>query len=179
MGRNHAPNTTTRSSIGVNWSPDLFAQFEKRRGYRLQTELPALFGKETNDHVARVKCDYRETMSDMMIEDSMPLWFNWCRERGFLTRNQAHGSPGNLLDLYALADIPETEMFHTDRRPLVSKFASSAAHVAGKQAGRVRDGHLAEGTLHRDARRRARSARRPVRLRHQPRHFPRHLLLAR
>jgi hypothetical protein len=118
---------------GVNWSPDLFAQFEKRRGYRLQTELPALFGKESNDHVARVKCDYRETMSDKMIEDSMPLWFNWCRERGFLTRNQAHGSPGNLLDLYALADIPETEMFHTDRRPLVAKFASLAAHVAGKK----------------------------------------------
>ena len=118
---------------GVNWSPDLLAQFEKRRGYRLQTELPALLGKETNDHVVRVKCDYRETMSDMMIEDSMPVWFNWCREHGFLTRNQAHGSPGNLLDLYALADVPETEMFHTDRRPLVSKFASSAAHVARKK----------------------------------------------
>ncbi|MFA6561869.1 MAG: glycosyl hydrolase [Verrucomicrobiia bacterium] len=115
----------------VDWSPDLLAQFEKRRGYRLQSEFLAFFGKESNDRVARLKCDYRETISDMMIEDSMPLWFNWCRERGFLTRNQAHGSPGNLLDLYALADIPETEMFHTDRRPLVAKFASSAAHVAG------------------------------------------------
>jgi hypothetical protein len=72
---------------GVNWSPDLFAQFEKRRGYRLQTELPALFGQESSDHIARVKCDYRETMSDMLIEDSMPVWFNWCREHGFLTRN--------------------------------------------------------------------------------------------
>jgi hypothetical protein len=117
----------------VDWSPDLLAQFEKRRGYRLQSEFPAFFGKENNDHVARLKCDYRETISDMMIEDSMPLWFNWCRERGFLTRNQAHGSPANLLDLYALADIPETEMFHTDRRPLVAKFASSAAHVAGRK----------------------------------------------
>ncbi|MBI5819440.1 MAG: hypothetical protein HZA88_10690 [Verrucomicrobia bacterium] len=116
----------------VNWSPDLFTQFEKRRGYCLQSELPALLGKEENDHAARVRCDYRETISDMMVEDSMPLWFNWCREHGFLTRNQAHGSPGNLLDLYALADIPETEMFHTDRRPLVAKFASSAAHVAGR-----------------------------------------------
>ena len=29
-----------------DWSPDFFAQFEKRRGYRLQDELPALFGKE-------------------------------------------------------------------------------------------------------------------------------------
>ena len=118
---------------GVNWSPNLFAQFEKRRGYRLQTELQSLLGRADNDHVARVKCDYRETMSDMLIEDSMPRWFNWCREHGFLTRNQAHGSPGNLLDLYALADIPETEMFHTDRRPLVAKFASSAAHVTGKK----------------------------------------------
>ena len=27
-----------------SWAPDLFAQFERRRGYRLQDELPALFG---------------------------------------------------------------------------------------------------------------------------------------
>ena len=115
-----------------DWAPDFFAQFEKRRGYRLQDELPALFGREENDHVARVKCDYRETISDIMAEDSLPSWVRWSHEHGFLTRNQAHGSPGNLLDLYAVADIPETEMFHTDRDILVSKFASSAAHVAGK-----------------------------------------------
>jgi hypothetical protein len=39
------------------------------------------------------------------------------------TRNQAHGAPVNLLDFYALADIPETEMFgRGDRNPLVSGF---------------------------------------------------------
>src|ERR1035437_8569078 len=27
-----------------DWSPNFFAEFEKRRGYKLQTELPALFG---------------------------------------------------------------------------------------------------------------------------------------
>jgi alpha-L-rhamnosidase len=115
-----------------DWAPDFFSQFEKRRGYRLQTELPALFGKETDDHAARVKCDYRETVSDVMVEESLPLWVKWSHAHGFLTRNQAHGSPGNLLDLYAVADIPETEMFNKDRNKLVSKFASSAAHVSGK-----------------------------------------------
>jgi hypothetical protein len=40
------------------WSPDFFAQFEKRRGYKLQTELPALFGTNQDDHAARVKSDY-------------------------------------------------------------------------------------------------------------------------
>ena len=74
----------------------------------------------------------RETASDILIEESLPAWTAWSRERGFLTRNEAHGSPGNLLDLYALADTPETEMFHTDRNRLVSKLASSAAHVAGR-----------------------------------------------
>ena len=115
------------------WSPDFFAQFEKRRGYRLQAELPALFGKEDTDRAARVKSDYRETASDLMIEDSLPQWVKWSHDRGFITRNEAHGSPGNLLDLYAVADVPETEMFHLDRNILVSKMASSAAHVTGKK----------------------------------------------
>lgn len=106
-----------------NWSPELLAQFERRRGYRLQDRLPALFDPAGDEHAARVKCDYRETLSDLMATETMPLWVDWCHRHGILTRNQAHGSPANLLDLYALADIPETEMFHRDRNPLVCKFA--------------------------------------------------------
>ena len=60
------------------------------------------------------------------------VWTDWCRANGFLTRNEGHGAPSNWLDFYALADIPETEMFGKDCRDiLVSKFASSAAHVKG------------------------------------------------
>jgi hypothetical protein len=114
------------------WAPDFFKQFEKRRGYRLQMELPAMFSK-TDARTARVLADYRETVSDVMVEDSLPQWVNWSHRRGFITRNEAHGSPGNLLDLYALADVPETEMFRLDRNKLISKFASSAAHVAGRK----------------------------------------------
>ena len=113
-----------------DWAPDFFAQFEKRRGYKLQTELPVLFDSKATDS-ARVLTDYRETVSDVMVEDSLPQWVKWAHRRGFITRNEAHGSPGNLLDLYALADVPETEMFRLDRNKLISKFASSAAHVAG------------------------------------------------
>lgn len=117
----------------VNWSPELFEAFARRRGYSLASELPALAGRGDADRVARVKADYRETVSDLLVEEFLPPWSDWCRQRGILTRNQAHGSPGNLLDLYSAADIPETEMFHGDREILVSKFASSAAHVAGRQ----------------------------------------------
>ena len=115
-----------------NWSPDFFQQFEKLRGYRLQTELPALLGNENDDHAARVKSDYRETISDIMTDESMPIWVAWAHAHGYLARYQAHGDPGNLLDLYGISDVPETEMFYKDRNILVSKFASSAAHVTGK-----------------------------------------------
>ena len=50
-----------------------------------------------------------------------------------LSRNQAHGSPANLLDFYAIADIPETEVYLDKCNPLLAKFASSAAHLAGHQ----------------------------------------------
>lgn len=117
----------------TDWSPDFLAQFEKLRGYKLQDELPALFGNEENDHVARAKYDYRRTISEIMATESEPIWIDWAHKNGFQTIYQAHGTPGNWLDLYADADVPETEMFHNDRSILISKFASSAAHVAGRK----------------------------------------------
>jgi len=116
-----------------DWSPDLFEQFERRRGYRLQDHLPEFFAENGGDTVARVKCDYRETVSDLVLESLIQPWTDWAHGHGFLTRNQSHGSPGNLLDLYGTVDIPETEMFNKDRDPLVAKFASSAAHVMGRE----------------------------------------------
>ncbi|RYD67200.1 MAG: glycoside hydrolase, partial [Verrucomicrobiaceae bacterium] len=84
--------------------------------------------------VARVRADYRETISDLHRE-YLAKWHDWAKERGSLTRNQAHGSPGNLLDHYAVADIPETEIFrHVDEAQIpMLQFASSAAHVTGKK----------------------------------------------
>jgi hypothetical protein len=116
----------------TDWAPDFFAQFEKLRGYKLQTELPALFGDARDDHAARVKYDYRRTVSDILSEQSEPVWIDWAHQHGFQTIYQAHGTPGNWLDLYAEADIPETEVFRHDRSILISKFASSAAHAAGR-----------------------------------------------
>ena len=69
---------------------------------------------------------------DDAVLSTFKVWTDWCRENGYITRNEAHGSTANWLDFYAIADIPETEMFaKKDRDILISKFASSAAHVKG------------------------------------------------
>jgi hypothetical protein len=117
----------------ASWTDDLFGEFRKRRGYDLKTQLPALFGEGPADTVARVKCDYRETLSDLHRE-YLVRWTSWCHKYGGLSRNQAHGGPGNIIDAYAAADIPECEIyshFAERHRPFL-KMASSAAHLTGR-----------------------------------------------
>ena len=112
-----------------NWTADFFTAFEKHRGYDLRLHLPALFGRDTKENNSRVLCDYRETISDLLLEQFTQPWHDWAHSRGALIRNQAHGSPANILDLYAASDIPETE----GQEILRYKFATSAAHVTGKR----------------------------------------------
>ena len=93
---------------------------------------------------------YRETLSDLLYENFTQQWVDWAHSHGVLVRNQAHGSPANLLDLYAAVDIPEIEGFGLSefgikglrRDPGMTKknfsdvsmlkYAPSAAHVMGK-----------------------------------------------
>ena len=111
-----------------NWTPHLFDEFKKRRGYDLKNELPALFANDSADRNKRVLYDYRETISDLLLEKFTQPWHQWAKAKGKLIRNQSHGSPANILDLYATIDIPETEGTNLTR----FKFATSSAHVMGK-----------------------------------------------
>jgi hypothetical protein len=133
----------------ADWSADFFDVFKKRRGYDLRYYLNLLVSDSISDKSARIKSDYRETMSDMMLRNFTLPFNKWANGKGALSLNQAHGSPGNLLDMYAAVDIAETETFgssHFDVRglrrdsndirnvdpdPDMMKFASSAAHAVG------------------------------------------------
>ncbi|MBQ9649257.1 MAG: glycosyl hydrolase family 2 [Prevotella sp.] len=145
------PHTFFNDSYEVykaNWTPSLFEEFQKRRGYDLRSKLPELLGEVEDSN--QVLCDYRETLSDLLLENFTQQWVSWAHQHGVKVRNQAHGSPANLLDLYAAVDIPEIEGFglsefgikglRTDpgmtRKNFsdvsMLKYASSAAHVTGK-----------------------------------------------
>ncbi|MEP7108887.1 MAG: glycosyl hydrolase, partial [Ferruginibacter sp.] len=111
-----------------NWTPLLFSEFKRRKGYDLKNYLPALFGKADADMNSRVLYDYRSTVDELLLEYFTEAWQKWSKTKGAMVRNQSHGSPANTLDLYSAVDIPETE--GTDI--LRFKFASSAANVTGK-----------------------------------------------
>jgi hypothetical protein len=111
-------------------------EFRSRRGYDFAGYLDALAG-DCRETGARIKSDYRETLADLVLESFIQPMTEWAHRNGSMNRNQAHGSPGNILDLYAACDIPETEIYDTvaHGRPntFVNKFASSAAHVTGQK----------------------------------------------
>jgi hypothetical protein len=113
----------------ADWTPRLFEEFQTRRGYDLREHLPKLLGKGTDDLSLRVLADYRETISDLLLDTFTTEWSSWAKRQGRQVRNQAHGSPASLLDLYAASDMPETEGAEIQR----FKWATSAAHVAGRR----------------------------------------------
>jgi hypothetical protein len=135
---------------GTDFSPNFFDHFKQKRGYDLKPHIEKLLN-ETSDAIGnRIKADYRQTLSDMLLEDFNVPWNEWAHSKGLKTRLQAHGSPGNLIDLYASADIPECETFGSmpysidgfrrldenirkgDADPAMLRFSSSAAHISGK-----------------------------------------------
>ncbi len=140
-------------AYGANWTEDFAAQFKSRRKYDLLDKLTLLDDSTGNAEATLVEIDYHQTLAELLLERYARPWTDWSRGHGFVTRYQAHGSPGNLLDLYEAADIPETESFGTSRfnipglrvdpdysidqfgtpNPLAMKFASSAAHLSGKK----------------------------------------------
>ncbi|WP_316798136.1 glycosyl hydrolase [Pedobacter frigidisoli] len=136
---------------GATWTPTFFETFKKNRGYDLTSYIKDLAGKDsTSVQVARLKSDYRETMDELLLDNFTKNWKDWAHGLHSLTKNQSHGSPGNLLDLYGTVDIPETEIFgssafgipglrrdqedirNVDPDPIMGMFASSAAHTNGK-----------------------------------------------
>jgi hypothetical protein len=118
----------------ANWTPHLLAEFARRRGYDLRDRLPELSGGGDPDAAARVRFDYRQTIGELHRE-FVAAWTSWSHAHGSLTREQAHGAPANIEDVYATADIPETEGAFggsSDEQVPMLKFASSAAHVTGR-----------------------------------------------
>ena len=142
------PHTFFNDSYEVyraNWTPRLLDEFKQRRGYNLMDSIDKLV-----DGAPKVVCDYRETLSDMLYHNFTQQWVAWAHSHGAIVRNQAHGSPANLLDLYGAVDIPEIEGFGLSNFGIkglrqdpgftrknfsdlsMLKYASSAAHVMGK-----------------------------------------------
>jgi len=118
--------------FGHNWTDILFHEFQKRRGYELRPYIYALWG-EIQGMTELVRYDFQKTMSELTVENFFRELTKWCHEKGSLSRLQAHGTWGDVLQAYGAADVPEGETFSAFDKYEVNtihrRLAVSAGHV--------------------------------------------------
>lgn len=143
------------------WIQGFEEEFKKRRGYDLVPYLPAVLDfpeeivKTTSvESTRRVLHDVVLTSQELMEENFFIPYNNWNHEQGTKSRVQAYGRPWTGIDGMMLVDIPETEAWmwrsfnpnssehkikdHVEKEhnwlfaPFNNKWASSAAHLSGK-----------------------------------------------
>ena len=85
------------------WSAHLDPVFRDRFGYDLEP-----FKASIDEH-PDVRYDYRKLLSDAAIEGFFRPYADICRRLGAVSRVQCHGAPADLLEAFALVDVPESE----------------------------------------------------------------------
>ncbi len=145
---------------GANWNPDLFEEFERRRGYDLRAWLAYLLPRtghmgeavedaaavrlagEMEDLVRRVRYDYWITLIELFRERFIEPFTAWCRREEVASRVQAYGHGYEPLDSSTYVDIPECETWLTAQTgtdqwmghgAVNNKFTATGARLAGRR----------------------------------------------
>ncbi|PPF41912.1 hypothetical protein C5B85_18060 [Pseudoclavibacter sp. AY1F1] len=129
------------------WTWSFLDQFEERRGYDATDVLPALAGIgiqgsheaafEIGEIGDRAREDYRETVSDLFIDEYVAPMQSWAQTHGLDFRVQAYGLPTSTSHASSAAGIPEGESLNFGSpNPLGAeqnyRAVSGGAHLSGK-----------------------------------------------
>ncbi len=114
---------------GSDWTPDLLAEFESRRGY---DPLPDLYLLVVDGPgAARLRADYHRTLSELYEDHFVAVFQQWAAGHGLPFRIQSYGTPPAMISSYRRADLFEGEGWGwTDLTQ--TRWASSAAHLYGR-----------------------------------------------
>ena len=126
-----------------NWTDEMVAEFQKRRGYDPVPYLPALAGRvvESAEVSDRFLWDFRRTLADMFAANHYGVATEFLHRQGLQTYGEAAGVsleiPEDTLLNKKQVDIPMGEFWMRDLHPPAMYYqdvrgATSAAHVYGK-----------------------------------------------
>jgi hypothetical protein len=127
------PNINPPGRRSLRWTPDLFAQFQKRWGYDLKPVLPSLY--EETGNWRKVRHDYYGTLLELFIGRWSKPWREYSDAKGFVWTghywehawpNPAHG-PDNMA-MYAWHQVPAIDMlFNQFREDVNAQFGNVRA----------------------------------------------------
>jgi len=133
----HPPYAVFSDSLedyGSDWTPDLLAEFQRRRGYDLKPFLPALVG-DAGPMTAAIRHDWGETLTELANENFLKPLETWAEQHKTKLRSQTYGYPPVTLSSNRIVDLPEGEGKATIqmwRSFSDTRWAASAGHLFGK-----------------------------------------------
>ncbi len=114
-------------AYGSDWTPDLPAEFKKRRGYDLLPHLPELVAGGTPE-AETVRHDWGKTLTELVNENYLTQINNWAIAHHTKFRSQTYGNPAVSFSSQRLAGLPEGEGPQW-RQFSTLRWATSANHV--------------------------------------------------
>jgi hypothetical protein len=112
---------------GSDWTRNLPAEFQKRRGYNIVPHLPELAAGGSPEADA-VRHDWGQTLSDLIRENYLTPINTWAMSHGTKFRSQTYGIPAVTLADEAIPALPEGEGPQW-RAFSFTRWASSASHL--------------------------------------------------
>lgn len=119
---------------GQNWTEDLPAEFNRRRGYDLKPYLPALVGYTvgTRGETAKFLFDFQRTVAELFAENYYDYFAELCHREGILAATEAYGGPFDSLRCFRTADVPTGEFWLGATPHGSPRVAASAGHLNGR-----------------------------------------------
>lgn len=127
---NQPPYAVFSDSLEVfasDWTPQLPAEFEKRRGYDLIPHLPELVAGGTPQAEA-VRHDWGQTLAELVRENYLTPITQFAAQHNSLFRSQTYGEPAVTLADEAVPNLPEGEGPQW-RAFSFTRWATSASHL--------------------------------------------------
>ena len=106
--RPYAIFSDSLEAYGADWTPDLPAEFLKRRGYDLIPHLPELWTGGTPE-AETVRRDWGVTLTELINQNYLTQINDWAHEHGTRFRSQTYGEPAVSLSSERLVDLAEGE----------------------------------------------------------------------
>ena len=133
LGASEVPPTAvfcdSLESYGADWTPDLLAEFQRRRGYDLTPLLPVL-ASGTGDTAPAVRHDWAQTLTELFNDRFLEPLHAWAQRAGTRLRAQVYGIPPASLSSAARVDLPEGE--GADWTAFTAtRWAAAASHLYG------------------------------------------------
>ena len=129
----HPPYSVFSDSLevyGSDWTSNLPAEFQKRRGYDLIPHLPELLAGGTPQAEA-IRHDWGQTLSDLIRDNYLAPITNYAEAHHTLFRSQTYGEPAVTLADEAVPNLPEGEGPQL-RTFSFTRWASSSSHLYGR-----------------------------------------------